>query len=89
MSARFCPRYRISPVAAGAIGHLGQCPTSKFQRKVKKNPRGGVHHNMLRVRGYVPPIWVGFWAPNSLNKGPFFGRFSLNKGGLSRNRRKI
>ena len=37
----------------------------------------------------MPPIWVGFWAPNSLNKGPFFGRFSLNKGGLSRNWRKI
>ena len=37
----------------------------------------------------MPPIWVGFWAPNSLDKGPFFGRFSLNKGGLSRNWRKI
>ena len=37
----------------------------------------------------MPPIWVGFWAPNSLNKGPFFGRFSLNKGWLSRNWRKI
>ena len=37
----------------------------------------------------MPPIWVGFWAPNSLNKGPFFGRFSINKGGLSRNWRKM
>ena len=37
----------------------------------------------------MPSIWVGFWAPNSLNKGPFFGRFSINKGGLSRNWRKI
>ena len=37
----------------------------------------------------MPPTRVGFWAPNSLNKGPFFGRFSLNKGGLSRNWRKI
>ena len=37
----------------------------------------------------MPPIWVGFWAPNSLNKGPFFGRFSINKGGLSRNWREI
>ena len=37
----------------------------------------------------MPPIWVGFWAPNSLNKGLFFGRFSINKGGLSRNWRKI
>ena len=36
----------------------------------------------------MPPIWVGFWAPNSLNKGPFFGRFSINKAGLS-NWRKI
>ena len=37
----------------------------------------------------MPPIRVGFWAPNSLNKGPFFGKFSLNNGGLSRNWRKI
>ena len=35
------------------------------------------------------PIWVGFWVQNSLNKGPFFGRFSINMGGLSRNWRKI
>ena len=33
-------------------------------------------------------VWVcaanknGFWAPNSLNKGPFFGRVSLNVGGF-------
>ena len=26
---------------------------------------------------------------NSLNKGPFFGRFSINMGGLSRNWQKI
>ena len=26
---------------------------------------------------------------NSLSKGPFFGRFSVNMGGLSRNWRKI
>ena len=31
----------------------------------------------------------GFWARNSLNKGPFFGRFPVNIGGLSRNWRKI
>ena len=24
------------------------------------------------------PIWVGFWVQNSLNKGPFFSRFSIN-----------
>ena len=30
----------------------------------------------------------GFLAPNSLNKGPFFGRFSLNMGGFSRNLQK-
>ena len=36
----------------------------------------------------MPPIWEGFWAQNSLNKGPFFGRFSINIGGLSRNWRK-
>ena len=37
----------------------------------------------------MPPIWVGFWAQNSLNKGHFFGRFSINMGGLSSNVRKI
>ena len=37
----------------------------------------------------MPPIWVGFWAQNSLNKGPFFGRFSINIGGLSRNWQEI
>ena len=37
----------------------------------------------------MPPIWVGFCAQNSLNKGPFFGRFSLNMGGFSRNWQKI
>ena len=26
----------------------------------------------------MPPIWVSFCAHDSLNKGPFFGRFSLN-----------
>ena len=37
----------------------------------------------------MPPIWMGFWAQNSLNKGPSFGRFSLNMGGLFRTWRKI
>ena len=32
---------------------------------------------------------VGFLGRNSLNKGLFFGRFSINMGGLSRNWRKI
>ena len=31
----------------------------------------------------------GFLGQNSLNKGPFFGRFSITMGGLSRNWRKI
>ena len=44
---------------------------------------GGVH-NMLRVRVCAAHMG-GFFAPNSLNKGPFFGRFPINKGGLSRN----
>ena len=30
----------------------------------------------------MPPIWVGFRVQNSLNKGPFFGRFSLKMGGF-------
>ena len=43
---------------------------------------------MLRVRVCAAHMG-GFWAPDSLNKGPFFGRFSLNKGGLSENWQKI
>ena len=37
----------------------------------------------------MPPIWVGFWVQNSLNKGPFFGRFSLDMDGFSRNWQKL
>ena len=37
----------------------------------------------------MPPIWVGFWAQNSLSKCPFFGRFSINMGGFSRNWQKL
>ena len=48
---------------------------------------GGVH-NMLRVRVYAAHKG-GFLGPKFSKKGPFFGRFSLNKGGLSRNWRKI
>ena len=45
---------------------------------------------MLRVRvQYVLHIWMGFWAQGSLNKGPFFGRFSINMDPLSRNWQKI
>ena len=33
----------------------------------------------------MPPIRVGFGAQNSLSKGPFFGRFSINIGGISIN----
>ena len=32
---------------------------------------------------------MGFLAQNSLNKGPFFGRFSINMGGFSRNWQKV
>ena len=38
-----------------------------------QSPGGGGVHNMLRVRVCAAHM------------GPFFGRFSLNKGGLSRN----
>ncbi len=32
----------------------------------------------------MPPIWVGFWAQNSLNKTRvLFGKFFMNMGGLS------
>ena len=40
-------------------------------------------------------VWVcaahmdGFLGQNSLDKGPFFGRFSINMGGISRNLRKM
>ena len=37
----------------------------------------------------MPPIWVGFWVQNFLNKGLFFGIFSINIGGYSRNWQKI
>ena len=43
---------------------------------------------MLRVRVCAANIG-GFLGPKSLNKGPFFGRFSLNMGGFSRNCQKI
>ena len=37
----------------------------------------------------MPPIWVGFWAQSSPNKGPFFDRFSLNMGGFFQKLAKI
>ena len=37
----------------------------------------------------MPPILVGFWVQDSLDKGTFFGRFSLNIGGFSRIEQKI
>ena len=40
---------------------------------------------MLRVPVCAAHIG-GFLGQNSLNKGPFFGRFSIHMGGLSRNR---
>ena len=43
---------------------------------------------MLRVRVCAAHMGV-FWVQNSLNKGPFFGRFSLDMGGFSRNWQKI
>ena len=43
---------------------------------------------MLRVRVCAAHMG-GFLGLNSLNKGPFFGRFSINMGGLSRNWRKM
>ena len=45
-------------------------------------------HNMFRVRVCVAHMG-GFLGQNSLNKGPFFRRFFINMGGLSRNWRKI
>ena len=42
---------------------------------------------MLRVRVFAAHMG-GFLGRNSLNKGPFFGRFSINMGGSSRNGEK-
>ena len=44
---------------------------------------------MLRARVCGAAHMGGFLCPNSLNKDPFFGRFSLNFGGFSRNWQKI
>ena len=43
---------------------------------------------MLRVQVCAAHM-DGFLVQNSLNKGPFFGRFSLNMGGFSRNWQNI
>ena len=43
---------------------------------------------MLRVRVCAAHMG-GFWGQSSLDKGPFFGRFSMNMGELSRSWRKI
>ena len=37
----------------------------------------------------MPPIGMGFWVQNYLNKDSFFGRFSLNIGGICRNWQQI
>ena len=55
---------------------------------LKYPPGGGGVHNILKVRVCAAHMG-GFLGPNSLNKGPFFSRFSLNMCGLSRNWRKI
>ena len=52
------------------------------------SPGGGGVHNMLRVRVCAAHMG-GILGRNSLNKGPFFGRKSINMGGLSRNWRKL
>ena len=53
---------------------------------VENIPGRGVH-NILRVRVFAAHTG-GFLGRNSLNMGPFFGGFSINMGGLSRNWRK-
>ena len=60
---------------------------SIFNTGIMAHTRGG--HITCRGNGYVPPIWVGLWAQNSLNKGPFSGRFSINMDGLSSNWRRM
>ena len=55
--------------------------------KISDLPRGGGGGHMLRARVCAAHM-AGFWSQNDLNKGPCFGRFSINMGGLSRNCRK-
>ena len=43
---------------------------------------------MLRVRVCAAHMG-GFWGPKISRQGSFFGRFSINMGGFSRNWRKI
>ena len=43
---------------------------------------------MLRIRVCAAHMG-GFLGPKFSNKGPFFGRFSINMGGSSRNWQKI
>ena len=43
---------------------------------------------MLRVRVCTAHMG-GFFVTNSLNNGPFIGRFSLNMGGFSRNWQRL
>ena len=52
--------------------------------RVRVSGGGGGEHNMLRVRVCAAHMG-GFLGQNSLNKGPFFGRFFINMGGLPRN----
>ena len=66
---------------------LGAVNFQKWELFLAHLPGGGGVHNMFRVRVCAAHMG-GFWAPNSLNKGPFFGRFSISKGGLSRNSEK-
>ena len=58
----------------------------KEEQSIGWNPGGRVH-NMLKVQVCAAHMG-GLLGRNSLNKGPFFGRFSINMGGLSRNRRQ-
>ena len=51
-------------------------------------PRGGGVHIMLRVRVCAAHMG-GFLGPKFSKQGSLFGRFSINKGGLSRNWRNV
>ena len=46
----------------------------------KQRKRAFLTRNMLRVRVCAAHMG-GFLSQNFLNKGPFFGRFSINIGG--------
>ena len=60
---------------------------SQGKSNITSETRGGGLHGIFRAQVCAARMG-GFSGPNSLNKGPFFGRFAINMGGLPRNWQK-